>query len=141
MANVSNPLIRRYMPNSRFTDGAFKDTHEVKLIVDDFGESITDKESYRLSLVNGAGASGSGALNPACYAFPDGKYDIHKDISYVLRPDLSPVQIDMYIKAMQSSLESSDASLKDKIEKDIQYAEAIAKRAAAEKSNSETSED
>lgn len=133
-----NPLIKRYSPNCRFTDGYFKNTVQVKLVKDDFGESITDKESYRLSLISGVGAQASGAVNPACYMFPDGKYDINKDISYVLRPDLSTVQIDEYLTAMKNSLESSDESLKTKIESDIKYAELLK---ANEQKKSESSEE
>lgn len=131
---VSNPLLCRYAPNQRFITGAFINQEQTKVRPVNFGPSITDKEAYRLQLVNGVGASSFGAAsNPACYMFPDGKYDISKDISYILRPDLSPVQIDMYLQSMKESLESSDEKLKSKIEKDIKYAEEIQARAAAEK--------
>lgn len=132
--SVSNPFLCRYAPNQRFLTGAFLSQEQTKVHPEDFGPSITDKEAYRLQLINGVGASSSGAAsNPACYMFPDGKYDITKDISYVLRPDLSPVQIDMYLEAMKESLESSDDKLKSKIEKDIKYAQEVQARAAAEK--------
>lgn len=139
--SVSNPFLCRYAPNQRFITGAFIQQEQVKIHPENFGESITDKEAYRLQLVNGVGASSFGAAsNPACYMFPDGKYDISKDISYILRPDLSPVQIDMYLQSMKESLESSDEKLKSKIEKDIQYAQEIKARAEAEKNQSTTSE-
>ena len=128
-----NPLTMRYAPNQRFVVGAFSEQEEVKIHPDNFGESITDKEAYRLQLVSGVGASSIGAAaNPACYMFPDGKYDINKDISYVLRPDLSPVQIDDYLAAMHTSLENADENLKAKIESDIKYAEQIRQRASEE---------
>lgn len=132
-----NIYLKRYLPDCR-SFGAFAEQCPTKIIIDDFGESITDKEAYRLSLVNGVGASASGGVNPACYMFPDGKYEINKDISYVLRPDLSPVQIDMYLDSMKSALEQSDESLKGKIEKDIQFATEIKNRAAAEKDTSKS---
>lgn len=131
--SVSNPFLCRYAPNQRFLTGAFINQQETKIHPVNYGPSITDKEAYRLQLVNGVGASSFGAAsNPACYMFPDGKYDISKDISYILRPDLSPVQIDMYLQSMKESLETSDEKLKAKIEKDIKYAEEIKARAAEE---------
>ena len=134
-SSISNPLTFRYSPNQRFLKGAFKNQEEVILHKDDFGESITDKESYRLQLINGVGASSLSAANPSCYMFPDGKYDIHKDISFILRPDLSPVEIDEYISSMKKSLENYDEDLKQKIEKDIAYAEEIKKRAESDSSS------
>lgn len=136
-SSVSNPFLCRYAPNQRFITGAFINQEETKISPENFGPSITDKESYRLQLVNGVGASSIGAAsNPACYMFPDGKYEISKDISYILRPDLSPVQIDMYLQSMKDSLEKSDENLKSKIEKDIKYAEEIKARAASSDSGS-----
>lgn len=138
--SVSNPFLCRYAPNQRFLTGAFVNQEQTKVHPENFGPSITDKESYRLQLINGVGASSFGAAsNPACYMFPDGKYDISKDISYILRPDLSPVQIDLYLQSMKESLETSDEKLKSKIEKDIKYAEEIKARAASEKNNQTSS--
>lgn len=131
MSKDGNIFLRRYLPICR-SYGSFIEQEQTKIIVDNFGKSITDKEAYRLSLINGVGASASGAVNPACYMFPDGQYDINKDISYVLRPDLSPVQIDDYLSAMKDSLEAADDKLKSKIEKDIQYAEEIKKRSESQ---------
>ena len=136
-SSVSNPFLCRYAPNQRFINGAFFDQQETKISPENFGPSITDKEAYRLQLINGVGASSVGAAsNPACYMFPDGKYEISKDISYILRPDLSPVQIDMYLQSMKDSLEKSDENLKSKIEKDIKYAEEIKARAASSDTSS-----
>lgn len=136
-SSVSNPFLCRYAPNQRFLTGSFIDQQETKISPENFGPSITDKEAYRLQLVNGVGASSVGAAsNPACYMFPDGKYEISKDISFVLRPDLSPVQIDMYLQSMRDSLEQSDDKLRTKIEKDIKYAEEIKARAASSDSPS-----
>lgn len=140
MSEKGNIFLRRYMPDCR-CHGAFADQVDVPIVKDNFGNSITDKESYRLSLVNGIGASSGVGVNPACYMFPDGKYDINKDISPVLRPDLSPVQIDDYIKYMEQALKDSDQQLKDKIEKDITYAEQLKKRAEAEQKSNESGGD
>lgn len=138
--SISNPFLCRYAPNQRFISGAFINQEQTKVHSENFGPSITDKEAYRMQLVNGVGASSFGAAsNPACYMFPDGKYDVSKDISYILRPDLSPVQIDMYLQSMKESLEKSDEKLKDKIEKDIKFAEEIKARALNEK-NKQASE-
>lgn len=116
----TNPFLRRYCPNSRFNNGeGFNKSIDTIVKFEDFGESITDKESYRLSLL-GHSTSGAIGTSPSggTYAFPDGKYDYNKDISYVLRPDLTSVQIDEYIKAEKAYNENNDLKLKSQIKKE-----------------------
>lgn len=115
MATNQNPLLFRYPPNTRFTKGAFKEQTEVKIKIDDFGKSITDKESYRLSLINSRGASG-GSFQQGYYMFPDGKYDYNSDFSFILRKDLSITEIDGYLDRMKEDLKDADENTKKEIE-------------------------
>ena len=124
MTEKNNPLLFRYPPNTRFIYGGFKDQEVIIPEKEYFGESITDKESYRLSLAGKRGAIGSGSNNTGWYMFPDGKYDHDKDFSHFYRKDLSIVEIDNYIKNMQTELENSDSELKTQIESQIKAAEA-----------------
>lgn len=121
MATIVNNLVRRYSPTCRNDSSVgFGKESPYNPKYESFGDSITDKEAYRLSLVGGVSGAGSVSFNPGAYMFPDGKYDPTKDISYVLRPDLSQVQIDEYLKSMEMALESSDKKLEEKINKDIE---------------------
>lgn len=120
-----NPFLFRYPPNTRFTNGAFKEQCPVQIVKDDFGDSITDKESYRLSLASKRGAIGSGSMQSGVYMFPDGKYNPDKDYSTLFRSDLSIVQIDEMITKLQSELKDSDGILKEKIESEIKAAKEL----------------
>lgn len=117
---VSNPFLNRYSPNCRFVFGAFKTQTPVIIRKDDFGESITDKEAYRLSLASARGSiAASGSLMKGVYMYDDGKYDEAKDFSYIMRKDLSIVQIDEYIKQKESELKDADSKLKKQIENEL----------------------
>lgn len=121
MKELINPLVRRYIPNSRFVEGAFKDTFVCNPSYEDFGESITDKESYKLSLAgHSLGGASSVGLQSGSYAFPDGKYVSSKDISSILRPDLSPVEVDEIIQRSKESLESYDERTKVELQKQLE---------------------
>lgn len=123
--NIGNPLIKRYPPNYRFVQGAFINQEELKLTKDDFGESITDKESYRLNLAGKRGSIASiGSSDKGWYMFPDGKYDHNKDFSYFYRKDLSLVEIDNYIKDMTKAQENADKELRESIQEQIDLANA-----------------
>lgn len=122
MAKESNPLLFRYPPNFRFINGGFKEQVEVKTSIETFGESVTDKESYRLSLAGKRGAIGTGSNNTGWYMFPDGKYDHSKDFSYFYRKDLSIVDIDNYINNMKEALKTSDEKLAKEIQEQIDIA-------------------
>lgn len=121
-----NPFLTRYSPTCRMSSISknTKYVEKIKQRSEDFGVSITDKESYRLSL-QGQGLGGAVSVSSGSFMFPDGKYDSNKDISFVLRPDLSPVQIDEYIDRLRSRLESADEELKSSIEQAISQAEAV----------------
>ena len=132
-----NFLTLRYPPNNRFINGAFKEQKEVSIRKDNFGESVVDKESYRLSLTSKRGAIGRGSAYIGQYMFDDGKYDINKDFSYALRKDLSIVELDQYIESKKQELENADKLLKEQIESEIAAAESL----KAEKSNANSAKD
>lgn len=138
-----NNLIKRYPPNSRFNFGAFKDQVTVPIIIDDFGNSVTDKESYRLSLASKRGSISTigGSYQQGQYMFENGKYDSLKDFSFALRKDLSIVEIDEYIDSMRERLETADAELSKQIQTEISKAEAAkADISKKQENNSESSE-
>lgn len=120
-----NPLTKRYPPNNRFINGSFKEQVEIKIRKDNFGESVVDKESYRLSLASKRGAIGNGSSNTGVYMFQDGKYDSNLDFSYVMRKDLSIVEIDRYIEQLKANRENADEELKETIEKQLANAEKL----------------
>lgn len=143
MATKENNLIKRYPPNSRFNYGAFKDQVTVPIVFDDFGKSVTDKESYRLSLASKRGSISTlgGSYQKGQYMFEDGQYNSLKDFSFALRKDLSIVEIDEYINSLRERLETSDTELSKQIQSEILKAEA-AKTDLQKKqeNNSESSE-
>lgn len=112
-----NYYLRRYGPNNRMI---FSPISKQKLFIEipsDYGESITDKESYKLSLAGKRGAISS--LMPGQqsgqYMFEDGKYNRSKDFSYILRKDLTIVDIDRYTERLKKELETADETLIDSI--------------------------
>lgn len=119
---IENPFTNRYPPNVRFTHGAFKNKVHLNPKYEEFGESITDKEAYRLQLVSGSASVGASA-SPQ-YAFKDGKYDAQLDFSFLQRPDLTIVDIDKYISTLKKQAEDYDASLKTDIVNAIKELEA-----------------
>lgn len=121
MANT-NPLLFRYPPNNRFIKGDFKNQSEVKIRRQVYGDSVTDKESYRLSLAGKRGSIGIGSSNKGWYMFPDGKYTHDKDFSYFYRKDLSIVDIDNYIENMKSAQKNADEKLAAEIQSQIDIA-------------------
>ena len=135
--DYSNPLIKRYPPNSRFLSGEFKNQVEIEIRKDEFGNSVTDKESYRLSLAGKRGSvSNLGSSNPGWYMFPDGKYDHDKDFSHFYRKDLSIVEIDNYIKNMTEAQKNADEKLASDIQEQINLAKQA--RLKSEEKDSET---
>lgn len=126
-SEVNTNLLRRYPANYEFDYGEGFHAQTVppqkKLRVH---PSITDKESYRLQLASMRGALS--VLTPerqkGMYTFQDGVYDPHKDISHILRKDLSIVEIDEYIRTTRESLESSDKVLSKEIEENLKSLEA-----------------
>lgn len=121
---TSNPFLFRYAPNCRFIYGAFKEQSLITIRKDEFGDSITDKQAYRLTLASQRGKIAAGGSNiVGVYMYPDGVYDSNKDFSYMYRKDLSIVDIDEYIKNKTKELEVADEKLKVQIEKDIAEAQ------------------
>lgn len=132
-----NPFLFRYPPNTRFSVGAFSKQNLVTLNPINFGDSVTDKESYRLSLVGKSGSISSiGQSQQGWYMFPDGIYSFDKDFSYVMRKDLSIVEIDNYIKKMTEAQKNADKTLQAEIETQLQKA-----YEAKEKLESKTADD
>lgn len=119
---LQNPLLFRYSPNSRFNFGAFSEHSEIESHPEIFGDSITDKESYRLNLssMRGALASGTPQANHSTYMFEDGVYDLHKDFSVLFRKDLSIVDIDNITNRLKEQLETSDELYKKEIESQLE---------------------
>lgn len=137
-----NSFLFRYPPCSMSLSlHDTKKTLEVEIVPEEFGESITDKESYRLNLASMRGdmASLNGSGNVGQYMFEDGKYDVHKDFSYILRKDLSIVEIDEYTERLKQQLEAADESLKAQIESEIKALSDKKEEVVANKqNNSET---
>lgn len=106
--------------------------------------SVTDKEAYRVTLASLRGqlAQGSGKIDVGQYSIKAGEeYDPAKDFSFLLRPDLTIVELDEKIKLMTEYQQKYDGELKQ--EMDRQLAEAKAKRNELVKSenNKKTNED
>ena len=88
--------------------------------------SVTDKESYRLTLasIRGFLSNPVGTAQKGVYSIPAGKnYDPNLDFSFLNRKDLTIVDIDNYISRMKAALENSDNELKLQIEEAIAEAE------------------
>lgn len=132
----SNPLLFRYPPNTRFIAGEFKKQVETKVRIENFGDSVTDKESYRLSLTSKRGSMALGSSSKGWYMFQDGKYDHDKDFSYFYRKDLSIVDIDNYIKNMTEAQKNADKELTAKIQEQIEAAKAKKEEIKADQNNS-----
>lgn len=138
-----NPFLFRYPPNTRFVVGAYSKQNLVTLHSVSFGDSVTDKESYRLSLAGKRGSISSiGQAQQGWYMFPDGKYSLDKDFSHIMRKDLSIVEIDNYINNMVEAQKKADSALKAEIETQLEKAyEAKAKlEANSEVNGGKTSE-
>lgn len=122
-SETNTNLLRRYPANYEFDYGEGFHAQTVpsqkKLRVH---PSITDKESYRLQLASMRGAMAS--LTPerqkGMYMFQDGKYDPSKDISHILRKDLSIVEIDEYIRSAQDSLNTVDKETTAQVKAEIE---------------------
>lgn len=123
--NESVNFCRRWRPDFRYRDDKNLDCSLKPAI--DVTNSITDKESYRLTLASLRGelARGSGSPTVGSYSIPAGQdYDPNKDFSFLNRPGLTIVEIQDYIDNFRSNLEKYDAELKIKVEDEINKAEA-----------------
>lgn len=114
----------RWKPDFRYRDDKKIDCPLKPAI--DVSNSITDKESYRVTLASLRGelAQGVGSPSFGSYSIPAGKeYDPNTDFSYLNRPDLTIVEIQDYIDNFRSNLENYDSELKVKIQEEITKAE------------------
>lgn len=90
--------------------------------------SKTDKEAYRVTLASVRGMLDKGmfgGLNESSYSLQDGVYNPDLDFSYLRRKDLTIVDIDNYIKTMESNLVKFDGDLKERIEETIAEAKVL----------------
>lgn len=120
--------LRRYPTQGIFADGTgFSKNPVIEQNEDRYNkhESITDKESYRLNLASARGAISSltEGQQKGMYLFPDGKYSVDKDISHILRKDLSIVEIDDYIMRSKEALSQADSELSSIIESNLEKLE------------------
>lgn len=138
MAETKNHFLFRYPPCAALTLTGFKNQVPVKPQVTVFGESVTDKESYRLSLAGKRGSMGTGSTTTGWYMFQDGKYDHNKDFSYFYRKDLSIVDIDNYINNMTEAQKNADKALASEIQSQIDLANAKKAELAAESKKPDT---
>lgn len=140
MSNT-NKLLFRYPPNHRF-NGPISKQVQFERNIERFGESITDKETFRLNLVSKPGsiAAGLGSSNVGWYMFQDGQYSLDQDFSHVMRKDLSIVEIDEYIKRMTEERKLADENLKQYIDQQIELAEQAKQKAEDNLENSSTNE-
>lgn len=129
-----NPLLKRYSPAARLS--RYSNLEPVEIKTDNFGMSITDKEAYRLQLVNGVGAN-SGCV--PIYDYPDGKYDATRDFSTFNRPDLGLVEKSEMIENLEATNKARDESLNESIKKTLE--EQKAKELKVENNNSAGSEE
>lgn len=102
---------------------AFKTSREVYKLCDDFGDSVTDKSTYRptLSVVKSFLGAQNPHLKQFVYDFPDGKdtNDINSYImTYLRTPGLDPAEVDALISRERSRLQSLADSATSKAEKD-----------------------
>lgn len=101
----------------------FKTSREVYKLCDDFGESNTDKSTYRptLSVVKSFLGAQNPNLKQFVYDFPDGKdtNDINSYVmTYLRTPGLDPAEVDALISRERSRLQSLADSATSKAEKD-----------------------
>lgn len=90
--------------------------------------SKTDKEAYRVTLASVRGMLDKGmfgGLNESSYSLKDGVYNPDLDFSYLRRKDLTIVDIDNYIKTLESNLVKFDGDLKERIEETLSTAKAM----------------
>lgn len=120
-----NHFLKRYPPNIRYLATGFANQIEQVCNYEVFGDSITDKESYRLNLTSlrGEMSKMTGSNSKGVYMFEDGQYDKDKDFSIALRPDISIVQLDDYIKELNNQLETATKEQAKLIRQELAKAE------------------
>ena len=127
MAKLDKSVVnyaRRWLPDFRWRDDKHIDCSLKSYI--DMTNSITDKESYRVTLASLRGelAQGSGSITHGSYSIPAGKdYDPNFDFSFLNRKDLTIVQIDEYIENFKRDIQNFDTDLQMKVQSEIEKAE------------------
>lgn len=126
MSKPFNPYSVRWHPDFRWQS---EKIYECSLALPiDNSESITDKESYRVTLASLRGelAQGIGSPSAGSYSIPSGQdYDPNKDFSILNRPDLTIVQLDEFIDYYKSNLNDYDSDLKKQVETELAKAESL----------------
>lgn len=122
--DLSNPLLRRYSPMQRYEsgDGFAKQSVVSYTPVSSHFDSLTDKEAYKLSLASKRSSlsTGLGSTRSGQYMFESGVYDPDKDMSYFMRSDLTPQEIDRAIELLQLRAEDERRALNDQVNAEIE---------------------
>lgn len=141
MAKQSNVVaiqtISRWQPDFRYRKDKRIDVPLNNCKIKD--DSITDKESYRVTLASLRGAlsaQGMGSPTVGSYSIPAGKdYDPRTDFSFLNRPDLTIVQLDEYINDFKTRLETADSALAQRIKEELAVVEAKKSELVQKKEN------
>lgn len=92
-------------------------------------ESVTDQDAGRVSLASNSGdiasLQGSSGRVGSYSLKPGEEYNPSTDFSFLYRKDLTVVDIDNIINDFKKRLESSDASLRSVIEKELETLERL----------------
>lgn len=140
-----NPFLRRYTPFDRYSkgDGFAKQPCQKTVFFHTEGDSLTDKESYKLSLAaqRSFAASPVGSTRVGQYMYQDGKYDSSQDMSYIMRPDLTPQEIDRYIKLTENQLTIDRDALTEEAQKELEQKLAVLKASKDKSSQSDGASD
>lgn len=118
---MSKMSIIRWKPDFRYQEDKFVKVAQALPI--DESVSVTDKESYRITLASLRGelANGLGNINQSSYSLAAGvPYNPRSDFSYLNRKDLTIVDIDNYIKEFERNLKNSDEVTKQQIEEQLE---------------------
>lgn len=103
--------------------------------------SCTDKESYRVTLASMRGMIQKlGSPNVGQYSLKDGKYNPDFDFSYLNRPDLTIVDITSYINTLRDNLVKFDDETKQKIQEELDKADALLKEKEKERTSDSSSD-
>lgn len=119
----NNKTIKRWHPNFRYIKEKTIDAPLENFKSTD--PSVTDKESYRVTLASLRGqlAQGSGKIDVGSYSIPVGQeYDPAKDFSFLNRPDLTIVELDEKIALMIKYQQKYDGELKEEMDKQLAQA-------------------
>lgn len=142
--NKDNPFLRRYTPFDRFSkgDGFAKQESQKTELFHTTGDSLTDKESFKLSLAaRRSFALPVGSSRVGQYMYQDGKYDSSQDMSYIMRPDLTPQEIDRYIQLTENQLTVDRSALTEEAQKELEQKLSVLKASKDKSSQSDGASD